>query len=49
MKKIEKNTKKLLKNAAVSGVIYFSVILLMSYFSFVRILPSRCAMLLFPR
>lgn len=31
MKKIEKN-KKLLKNAAVSGVVYFSVILVMSYF-----------------
>jgi hypothetical protein len=32
MKKIEKNTKKLLKNVAVSGVVYFLVILVTSYF-----------------
>ena len=29
--KIEEKTKKLLKNTAVSGVIYFSVILVLSY------------------
>lgn len=32
MKKIEKKHQKLLKNAAVSGVVYFSVILVTSYF-----------------
>lgn len=31
MNKIEGKTKKLLKNTAVSGVIYFSVILVLSY------------------